>query len=266
MKVITRPSQPRGGQGPLSTRGGTLTVAAIAALLAGAALLIFLQNYRKDLTDATPQRVLVARSLIPKGTPGDVVASKHLYREVALKKSQVKDGAITDPAVLSGKAVTHDVYPGHTLTTGDVEGSGGRVINHLAGYQRAISVPVDAAHGMIGKIQAGDHVDVVGTFGTEGSGPSAAEIVARDALVLSVPSEPKSAGVAGTGGQSATIRVSDDAAAQIAAAADGGQVWLVLRPPVGARSHDTDAVARALANGKPVHAKVSADVTVRSGR
>src|SRR5919197_1523629 len=213
MKVMTRPSQPRGGQGPLATRGGTLAVAAIAALLAGAALLIFLRNYRQDLTDSTPQSVLVARSLIPQGTPGDVVASRHLYREVNLRKSQVKDGAVTDPAALGGKAVTHDVYPGHTLTTGDLEGTGGRVINHLAGYNRAISVPVDAAHGMIGKIQAGDHVDVVGTFGTDGSGPSAAEVVARDAPVLSVPSKPKSAGVAGTDGQSATIRVTDDAAA-----------------------------------------------------
>jgi Flp pilus assembly protein CpaB len=265
MKTMTRPSLPR-GQGPLSTRGGTVALAAIAALLAGAALLAFLRHYRHDLTDSTPQRVLVARSLIPKGTPGDLIASRHLYREVNLRKSQVEDGAITDPAALEQKAVSRDVYPGRPITTKDLARASDRVLNRLSGYDRAISVPVDAAHGMIGKIQAGDHVDVVGTFGTEGVGPDTALIVARNALVLSVPSKPKSAGVAGSGGQSATIRVGDDAAAQIAAAADGGKVWLVLRPTVGARSHSTDAVARALRSGKPVRAKVSVDATVRAGR
>jgi pilus assembly protein CpaB len=264
MRTMTRPAPQHGGRGPLSSRGGTMAVAAITALLAAAALLVFLGQYRSHLTDSTPQRVLVARSLVPKGTPGAVVASSHLYKQVKMRKSQVKDGAISDPAALEQRVATQDVYPGQPLTTKAFAGQSTRVLNHLSGYQRAISVPVDGAHGLIGKVEPGDHVDVIGTFGGEGAGPNAAVVVARNALVLSVPSKAKSSGVTGTGSQSATVRVSDEASAQVAAAADGGKVWLVLRPAVGARSHgDT---LEAFKNGKHIKAKITVDAQAGGGR
>jgi Flp pilus assembly protein CpaB len=58
--------------------------------------------------------------------------------------------------------------------------------------------------------------------------------------------------------QPATIRVSDEEAVRIAAGADGGRVWLVLRPAIRARSHDSaDAVAKALRGGS-----VKADINI----
>jgi Flp pilus assembly protein CpaB len=254
---LTRPRPPApsgGGRGPLSTRSGSLLVAAIAALLAGAALMVFLRQYRENLTDTTPTRALVARSLVPKGTPGQVVASEHYYRQVKLRKSQLKDGAITDPAALDDKAALRDIYPGHQLTTKDFGPASDRVLNRLAGYARAMTVPVDAAHGMIGKVQAGDRVDVVATFRSPGGGPALAEMVARNVLVLAISSKPKRGLVAGNK-DSATLRVNDDSATRIAAAADGGKVWLVLRPPVGARSHSAQSGSRAL--------KLSINATVK---
>jgi hypothetical protein len=75
--LLTRPKSPSpprpGGGGPLSSRGGTLLVAAMLSLLAGAALLVFLRQYREDVTSTDRARVLVAASLVPKGTPGDVI-------------------------------------------------------------------------------------------------------------------------------------------------------------------------------------------------
>src|SRR4051812_9697345 len=180
----TRPAPPPGGRGPLSSRRGTIAVAVIAALIAGAALVAFLAQYRKQLTDSTPQRVLVARSLVPKGTPGAVVASRHLYKEVKVRKSQVKPGAISDPAAIAQRVATQDVYPGQPLTAKAFAAAGTNVLNHLSGYERAISVPVDEAHGLISKVAPGDRVDVISTFGAGGAGPSAAVVVARDALVL----------------------------------------------------------------------------------
>ena len=63
-----RPSGGSSGRGPgrLSTRGGTLTVAALATLLAAAALLVFMRGYRDSLTGSKEVTVLVARSLVPK--------------------------------------------------------------------------------------------------------------------------------------------------------------------------------------------------------
>jgi len=226
---------PRRSRGPLSTKNGTFAVAAILALIAAGALLIFLQEYRDDLTDSDPVQVLVASSLVPKGTPGDVIASEQLYKLEQLKNSQLEDGAITDPSQLAGQVVVADIHPGHQLRSSDF-GTGRAVQARLSGFHRAMTVPVDSSRGMIGDIQAGDRVDVVVTFGSGGIGPSDARIAARDVLVLSIPDGSGNGVAGGSSGQAATLRVNDGDSASIAAAVDGGQVWLVLRPAVGARS------------------------------
>ena len=94
-----------------------------------------------------------------------------------------------------------------------------------------MAVPVDSA-GMIGKIEAGDRADVITTQDAGAGSLTAASVAARNSLVLAVLDGD---GTARRRARQVTIRVPDDAAAAIAAAADGGEVWLVLRPPVGAR-------------------------------
>src|SRR5688572_9308516 len=101
------PASPRSG-GPLSSRGGTLLVAALLSLLAAGALLLFLREYRDDLTSSDAVQVLVAKSLVPKGTTGEVLAEKRLYKVAEVKKAQLSEGAITDPAQLEGQAVKKD--------------------------------------------------------------------------------------------------------------------------------------------------------------
>jgi|SoiMethySBSTD1v2_1073268.scaffolds.fasta_scaffold655961_2 Flp pilus assembly protein CpaB len=219
---------PRRSGGPLSTKNGTFAVAAILALIAAAALLVFLREYRDDLTDSDPVQVLVARSLVPKGTPGDLVADQQLYKLEEVKNSQLEDGAITDPSQLANQVVVADIHPGHQLRSSDF-GSGRAVQSRLSGSYRAMTIPVDSARGMIGDIEAGDRVDVVVTYGNGGIGRSDAEIAARDVLVLSIP-DVSDGGVGDTSGQAATLRVKDGDAAPIASAVDSGEVWLVLRP------------------------------------
>ena len=226
------------GNGPLSTRGGMFAVAGATAVLAGIGLLLFLQSYRENLTGSDPVQVVVARSLVPKGTPGEVVAGDRYYRMLKVRKSQLEEGAVTDPADLDGKVLKRDIYPGHQFKAGDLASSRRQIHARLSGYERAMSVPVDEAHGLIGKIQAGDRVDVVVTFQNGAGAVTAARVAARNALVLSLPAKAKSGGIR-QNVQPATIRVRDDAATDIAAASDGGKVWLVLRPAVGAKSHDT---------------------------
>jgi Flp pilus assembly protein CpaB len=236
-------------------------VAGILALLAGGALLLFLQAYRNDLTNSDPVRVLVARSLVPKGTPGGVVTGDRLYKLVRVKKSQLKDGAITDPEALEGKVASEDIFPGHQLRAGDFEAAKGKTGSHLSGYDRAMTVPVDQAHGMIGRIERGDRVDVITTISGGVGSATTARIAARDVLVIDMPSGDK--GGVGESDQPVTLRVSDEEAAGIAAAADGGKVWLVLRPAVRARSHETsEAVARALSEGR-LDADIDIDVRGR---
>ena len=268
---MTRPSRPSAqgpsGRGPsrLSTRGGTLAIAGLATLLAAVALMVFLRQYRTNLTGTHEVRALVAKSLIPKGTPGRVVGERQLYKAVKIERSQLEKHAITDAKAFGDNAVQRDVYPGHQLTADDFVPTENKILERLSGYQRAINVPVDGARGLVGHFEAGDRVDVMGTQegrdGTPAIARARARTLARNVLVLAVPSKPKSGGIGGAS-QSVTLRVPDDAASVIAGNADGGKIWVVLRPPVGARSHasSSEAAERALANGKEaqieIHAKV----------
>ena len=262
MLTKPKPQKPPRSGGPLSTRGGILLVAALLSLLAGAALLVFLREYRNDLTASDSTQVLVARSLLPQGTSGEVVAESRLYKLTRVKKSQLEDGAITDPAALKGQVAADDIFPGHQLRLEDFESADGTVGSRLTGFQRAMSVPVDSSHGMLGKIDAGDRVDVITTQDAGAGVLTAAQVVARDVLVLAVP-EGGDPGTANRDEQ-VTIRVPDSAAPRIAAAADGGKVWLVRRPAVGARSTKTDAILSGASGGKPIDAKVEIDARVRS--
>src|SRR5215210_7602524 len=97
----------------LSTRRGSIYLAAIAALLAGAVILVYLNQYRDELqTGGTPVTVLVARSTIPRGTSADVIASRRLFTATTLRESQLREGAISDVASLRGKVATAEIYEG----------------------------------------------------------------------------------------------------------------------------------------------------------
>jgi pilus assembly protein CpaB len=225
----------------LSTRSGTTMVAVASALLAAVILLIFLNQYRESVGAADDvATVLVAKNLIEKGSPGDVVAEDALFQTTQVKKDDLKDGAISDPSSLKGKIATADVFPGEQLVASEFVNATPSIINRLRGFDRAISVPLDEAHGMIGNIKAGDHVDVLAGIGLQQGATenrrATLRVIAHDAYVLKAPDKP----AAGAGGGPSTtkpvvLRVSDRKASEIAFAADLGKVWLVARPKVGAR-------------------------------
>jgi Flp pilus assembly protein CpaB len=234
--MLTRPkppSQSRGG-GPLSTRGGTIAVAAVLSLVAAVALLLFLRNYRDNLTADDGVRVLVLKNLAPKGTTGEAIAENGLYRVIRVKKSELAGGAITDPNQLDGKVATKDLYPGHQLTADGFKTSDGTIGKTLAKFDRAMSVPVDKSHGMLGRIDDGDRVDVFVSNDPGAGEQSIVTLAARNVLVLAVPDVPDTGSTSRK--EQTTIRVPDSAVPLIASGADSGNVWLVLRPAVGARN------------------------------
>src|SRR5919109_1931834 len=150
----------------LATRGGTAAVAGAAALLAFVIFLLFMNQYRSSVDDSSePVGVLVAKSLIPKGMSGDLIGAQELFQPTTAPKGQVKDGALTDPATLRGRVAVDDIYPGQQLTTGDFSTTTTEAIaTKITGEQRAMSIPLDQAHGLIGHVRTGDHVDILGGF------------------------------------------------------------------------------------------------------
>ena len=150
----------------LSTRGGTVAVAAVGALLAAAVFLGYLHRYRSTVNESTaPMTVLVAKDFIEKGTPGNVVGSEGFFQTASTPKDDLKEGAISDPDSLRGLVAKNDIYPGQQLTIADFGPTPADALtNEIAGDERAISMALDSAHGMIGNVRAGDRVDVYGAF------------------------------------------------------------------------------------------------------
>lgn len=217
----------------LSTRRGTVAIAAVCVLLAAGILVYAASRYRDSVqSSAATRTVLVANGTIPKGTPGDVIASQQLFHAQSVAGKQVSAGAVADTALLHGKVAAADISPGQQLTLGDFTTSGGYV-SQLAPDERVISIALDSSHGLKGVVEAGDRVDVYGDLHIEGNRISVSTSVSA-LLVSNVPVlavNQNAGGSLGGSGQQADVvlKVKASDAAAVAFAADNGKVWLVLR-------------------------------------
>lgn len=218
-------------QNLFSTRRGSILVGVGAAVIAAIVLFAYLHAYRNSINSTSvPASVLVAKNLIQKGTPGDIVGSSHQYQVASVPKGQLQVGALVDPAALTGRVAAADIYPGQQLTAASfVLAAPGALSLKLTGTDRAITVSMDAQRGMIGLIGAGDRIDIfvgLNSAGIHGSQP-VIKLLMSNVLVLRAPY----AGGTGT----YTLRVPEAQAAQLAYAADNGHMWFVARPASGAK-------------------------------
>lgn len=240
----------------LSTRGGTVAVAAVGALLAAAVFLGYLHRYRSTVNEsAAPMSVLVAKDFIEKGTPGNVVGSEGFFQTASTPKDDLKEGAISDPDSLRGLVAKNDIYPGQQLTVADFSPTAADALtNDIVGEERAISLALDSAHGMIGNALPGDRVDIYGAFNVRRLLPDGAvdpdaverpvlKLLVEDVLVLDSPEGAKAGfGAAGQQTSNVTVRVSHEESARLAFSSENGKVWIVLRPPTGAKPTPPDIV------------------------
>jgi Flp pilus assembly protein CpaB len=229
-----------------STRGGTMALAGITALIAAIAVFAYVKHYRSSVQEGgVPATVLVSSGLITKGTPGAAIANKHLFQAQTIRESQLRDGAISDPSSLKGRVAKADIFRGQQLTVSDFTSAKGGLSAELTGVQRAITISIDSAHGMVGQIGTGDRIDVYAGFnvypidalgrplGTGQSRP-VLRLIMQNVPVLSVAKNSRF----GAGGDTSqvTLRTTSTQAQKLAFASDNGKLWLVLRPPTGARA------------------------------
>jgi Flp pilus assembly protein CpaB len=209
-----------------TTRQGTVLLGVIAAVIAAIALIVYLNHYRNSVNQP-PIQVLVATSLIQKGTSGDVLAkSTHLYKVADIPKNQVETGAITDTSTLAGKVALVDINPNSQLTESQFGDAAANSIEpQLSPTQRAVVVSLGSPQTVGGQISAGSHVDVwVTTSGQSASGANRpiARLLFQDMYIL------------GVNGGNVTMRATPTQAGQIIYAAQNAPMWLVLRPTVAA--------------------------------
>lgn len=202
----------------LSSRRGALTVAVVAALAAGALFYAFAQNYKTNTPPVLPPvNTFVAQKLIPQGAAGQVISAEGLLKTVQVPGAKAVAGAVSSLSSIAGQVTTGPIAAGQTLTAADFTRANITISSYLSGDQRAIALPLDAAHGLTAFVQQGDTIDVMETAG------AATSVLAQNITVLS-----NSAG-------DIVLRVSDKQALTIANASDNAKIWLTLRPPVQAQ-------------------------------
>ncbi len=235
-----KPSPPKDGKGPLSSKNSSVLAAVVTAALAGLIIMVFLNQYRRNVNSGgVPTPVLVATELIEQGASGDTLGAAGFFKADDVPRDQLKSGAVTDAATLRGKIAVDDILPGQQLTAADFKPAGRGVVTKLAPDQRGMKVSVDAAHGMIGTVRRGDHVDVLSGFLVDtatGRPRPMLRTLMQNLLVLDAPTQVASGGVGGGGSKKpreVTLRVTNKQAPKLAFAADNGKVWLILRPQNG---------------------------------
>jgi Flp pilus assembly protein CpaB len=216
----------------LSSRRGTLLLGAGAAVIAAILLIVYLNRYRSSLKGADESvPVLVAKQYIQKGAPGSVIGSTHLYQIASIPKKELRDGALTDPRALRGLVAADDIYKGQQFTVADFAPTAPDALqNKLTGKARAIAISLDASHGLMGQINAGDHVDVYVGVNIQGPGGAVPtlKLLIQNALVLRTPASGASPGTV-------VLRANGAQTPLLAYAADNGKIWLFLRPASGAK-------------------------------
>jgi Flp pilus assembly protein CpaB len=224
--------------------GIAVALAALAAILTS----VYVVNYKRHVQNGEDKiPVYVAAKDIPAGTSGAEVVDQHMLKKVTVPKKAIVAGAISSPEQLSQYIATQDVYEGEQVSTRRFAPPKEQGIRaQIKGTQRAYQVEGDQHQLMAGTLKAGDHIDVVATWGIKNPGQSGdaaivSRVVLRDLLVLT-PAEANagSSAVTSSSQQSAFVQLRmTDAQAQKMIwvqknTVNNGEGWhLELRPPNG---------------------------------
>ncbi|MDX6551049.1 MAG: pilus assembly protein CpaB [Gaiellales bacterium] len=221
---------------------------AIALVLAGiAAFLVIMytgnvQKQAKDSQQATS--VLVATANIAAGTSVADAISGGKIQARSVVQQDVIVGALKDEKSLNSSYVTkQDLYSGQQVTSDMFSPSDQTgVANQIKQNYRAIQFAIDSNSILGGTLQAGDHVDLVGTYTVhpasgQGTDFDVSRIIVADVLVLKAP-----AADSATGGLTATnakppviLSLPDTVIPKVTFTLHHGDgaLWLVLRPASG---------------------------------
>jgi pilus assembly protein CpaB len=210
----------------MSSRGWAIALGIGAVVLAAILLVVYLDRYRARVSgENAPTPVLVAKQLIPTGTPGSIVATNSMYAPTTLPKKEVEVGAVADPSYLAGRAAAVDIFPGQQITATDFAASDTTSVDsQITGTQRAFALSIDSVHGALSQVQVGDSVDVYTSVG------GVVKLFAPNVKVLTIPAIPGP-----SGGSNLILRIETGEAAKWLYAADNTSLIFVLRPVIGAK-------------------------------
>ena len=216
-----------------------LAVAVALAALAGLLTVLYVTGSKHEQKQkAAPVTVLVAARDIAPGTTGAELAHRGYLKPVAVGYDAVASGAVKQTSALAGLVVQQQIYKGEEITARRFTAASEQGLRgEVRGRFRVLDLAGDPQQVLSGTLQAGDRVDVVGTWTQpEGSQRHVSGIVARGLRVLAAPTGSGSSGLSGNGASSAVkLALTDQEAQRLFWLAKNGEWTLELRPASGAR-------------------------------
>ena len=208
-----------------TSRGGAIAVGVAVAVIAAILLIVYIQKYQSssDKT-AVSVPVLIAKSLIVKGTPGTTVQTKGLYQSTSVPPDKVQAGAISDPSLLTGRLAILDIYPGGQLTLNNFTAEASSALNaQIAGKERGVTLTIDPVRGSLANVASGDRVDIY-TQVTR-AGRVVIQLFRPNVTVLQAP---------GAAGGNVVLQVNTGDAPNVLFASTQTTLYFVIRPAAGA--------------------------------
>ena len=210
------------------------------ALAAVAVLLVFYyvaQERGRLQEDQELVSVWVAKKNIPAGTSGAELESGGYIEEKEVERTALSSSALLDTENVAGKVVVNTIYRGEQVNVLRFRSQAQRGFRaQLTGNLRAVQLPGNQHQLLAGTLQAGDRVDVVGSWDVpQNVQHTVSRVILRDILVLegAQQSDATSAITEGPAGRalSAKLAVTDAQEQKLFWMAENGAWTLVLRPP-----------------------------------
>lgn len=208
-----------------TSRGGAIGIGVAVAVIAAILLIVYLTRYKSSVdSTAAAVPVLVAKNLIPKGTPGTAVTTRSLYQSTSVPKESIQPGAISDPAALNGRLAIADIYPGSQLTLNNFSAEASGALNaQLAGAERGVTLTIDAIRGSTANVASGDKVDIYMQVTRDGR--TVIQLFRPGVTVLQAP---------GAQGGNVVLKVPTGDAPNVLFASTQTVLYFVIRPAAGA--------------------------------
>ena len=227
--------------------------AIVLALVAGIGVYVYASNADKRAQEnASFIDAYVATADIAKGTTGEEAVSAGLIRQEKVAKGSMPPSAVTNLNDLAGKVAasridTKQFITAQTFVSAE-DGVGGAFAQSIKSEDLvAVTVTVDADHGVANAISPGDHVNIATTT-TDGDGNAQTEYIMTNVKVLAVGTStaqgvaPAAPGDGSTTDQAGAAPSSNngvltfevtqaDALRVIAANSGSSKIYLVLLPP-----------------------------------
>ncbi len=209
------------------------------ALAAVAVLLVFYyvaQERGRLQDDQELVPVWVAAKDIPPGTSGSALESGQYIEKTEVERALVAPGALLDPKDVSDEVVINEVFKGEQVSQLRFRSESARGIRaQLTGNLRAVQLPGNSHQLMAGTLQAGDRVDIVGSWTVpENIAHHVSRVILRDILVLEGAKQGEGTSKISQGPNqqlSVKLALSDSQEQKLFWLAQNGEFTLVLRPP-----------------------------------